>query len=115
MKRTPSASWSNVVLIAPPASPSASLGLRAADARVVAGQRPAQQRAEEVARRNQDEQDLLVRDLDDERPEQREAQEERRLEGDDVQRVGRQQLLARHDDGDHRDLGRAEERASASR
>ena len=47
--------------------------------------------------------------LIDERPEQREPECERRVEGQREHAVRRQQLLARHDLRDHRRLGRGEE------
>ena len=63
-----------------------------------------------------DEDDRLgAGDLDDQRPEQREPDRERRVEGQREDAVRREQLAARDEDRDHRELGRGEEDGDRSR
>ena len=50
-------------------------------------------------------------DVDDQRPEQREPERERRVERQREDAVRREQLAARHEHRDHRQLGRREEHA----
>ena len=71
--------------------------------------RDAEQCGQEVQRGDDDDDGLGTGDLDHQRPEQREAHRERRVEGQGEDAVRRQQLAARDQDRDHRQLGRGEE------
>ena len=72
-------------------------------------ERDAEECGEEVQRSDDDDDGLGTGHLDDQRPEQREAHRERRVEGQGEDAVGRQQLAARDQDRDHREFGRGEE------
>ena len=112
MKLNPSRSWPNVESTAFSASPtprrlcgSVSSGGGGGEAGSVM-----QKTAARKYSAGDDEDDRLrAREVDDQRPEQREADGERGVERQGEDAVGGEQLAARHQGRDHRQLGRGEE------